>query len=358
VARTEKINPFNSIRRFFMKRCMSVAVMWMCTSFLFFISAPASVHAGEETIKLRYSNFFPPVHAISKLSEEWCKEIEKRTNGRVKIIYFPGATLTPPMQTYDSTVKGIADIGQALLAYAPGRLPLSGVLALPLGYKNGYQATKLANAYYKKFHPKEFDDVEVMYLHGAAPALFYTKKPVTSMDGIKGLRIKASAESASIVSAVGGVPVTQPITETYDSLQKGLVEGVVGPIEILQGWRFAEVVKGCLEDYGISYMTSMFVVMNKAKWNSISKGDQEIIKKINDEWIEKQGKLWIKLDEDSKAYSLSKGVEWVKVSPEEEAKTAEKMKSVRDKYVEEMKAKDLPGAEALKFCQEYIKSHP
>jgi TRAP-type C4-dicarboxylate transport system substrate-binding protein len=340
------------------KNCITTFVgVWTCTIF-FLLFNLTPLYAQQGTVKLRYSNFFPPVHAISKLSEDWCKEIDKRTNGRVKITYFPGATLTPPMQTYDSTVKGIADIGQALLAYAPGRLPLSEVLALPLGYKNGYQATKLANAYYDRFHPKEFDDVQVMYLHGGAPALFYTKKVISSIDEIKGMRIKASAESASIVTAVGGVPVTQPITETYDSLQKGLVEGVVGPIEILKGWKFAEVVKGSLEDYAISYMTSMFVIMNKAKWNSISKGDQATIEQINQEWIEKQGKLWIKLDDESKEYSISKGVKWVKVSKEEEAKTAAKMGPVRDKYVQEMKAKNLPGEEALRFCQEYLKAHP
>ncbi len=339
-----------------MKRSLAIWVV-ICMTLAFFVGS-TSLHAQEKVIKLRYSNFFPPVHEISKLAEEWCKEVDKRTNGRVKVLYFPGGTLTPPMQTYDSTVKGISDIGQALLAYAPGRLPLSEVLALPLGYKNGYQATKLANAYYRKFHPKEFDDVKVMYLHGAAPALFYTKKVISSLEELKGMRIKASAESASIVTAVGGAPVTQPITETYDSLQKGLVDGVVGPIETLKGWRFAEVVKGSLEDYAISYMTSMFVVMNKSKWNSIPKGDQDIIEKINEEWIEKQGKLWIKLDDEAKAYSITKGVKWVKVSQGEEAKTAAKMKPVRDAYVQKMKAKNLPGEEALNFCQEYIKTHP
>ncbi len=324
--------------------------------FLLFVGS-MPLYGQDKSIKLRYSNFFPPTHAIGKLSEDWCKEIEKRTQGRVKIAYFPGSTLTPPMQTYDGTVRGIADIGQALLAYAPGRLPLSEVLQLPLGYKNGYQATSLANAYYKKFQPKEFDDVKVMYLHGGAPALFYTKKVISSIEGIKGLRIKASADSAPVVLAVGGAPVTQPITETYDSLQRGVVDGVVGPIEILKGWKFAEVVKGSLENYAISYMTSMFVVMNKAKWNSISKADQEVIEKINEEWAEKQAKLWIVLDDESKEYSIAKGVKWVKVSKEEEVRTAEAMKPIRDKYVQEMKAKGLPGDEALKFCQEYLKAH-
>jgi TRAP-type C4-dicarboxylate transport system substrate-binding protein len=180
------------------------------------LSAP--VYAKEKVIKLRYSNFFPPVHAIGKLSGEWCKEVEKRTGGRVKIDYFPGNTLTPPMQTYDSTVQGIADIGQALLAYAPGRLPLSEVLSLPLGATSGYQATKMANEYYKKFRPKEFDDVKVMYLHCCDPGFFCTTKVISSIDDIKGRRFKTNAENVGAVKALGGAPVTMPITETYDAL--------------------------------------------------------------------------------------------------------------------------------------------
>ena len=82
------------------------------------------------------------------------------------------------MQVYDAVVKGIADVAMNLLAYSPGRLPLSEVLQQPLGYANGYQATKLGNAYYKKFKPKEFDDVQVMFLHGAAPGIIHTKKVI------------------------------------------------------------------------------------------------------------------------------------------------------------------------------------
>ncbi|HEY3276068.1 MAG TPA: TRAP transporter substrate-binding protein [Syntrophorhabdaceae bacterium] len=334
--------------------------MWLCSGMimavLLFGSYPA--HAQEKVVKLRYSNFFPPVHPISKLSDEWCKEIEKRTNGRVKFTYFAGGTLTPPMQTYDSTVKGIADVGQALLAYAPGRLPLSEVLQQPLGYTSGYQATKLANAYYQKFKPKEFDDVKVMYLHGAAPGIFHTKKVINSIDDIKGLRIKANAENADIVSAVGGAPVTMPITETYDALQKGLCEGILLPIEALKGWRFGEVVKTSLENYAVSYMTSMYVVMNKNKWNSLSREDQATIEKVNEEWIEKQGKLWNQLDKEAKEYAIQKGVKFIKASKEEEAKTAAKMKPIQEKYVKAMKAKGLPGDETMKFCLDYIKTHP
>jgi len=324
---------------------------------VFFLSSAIPASAQEKVVKLRYSNFFPPVHPISKLAEEWIKEVEKRTNGRVKVSYFPGNTLAPPGQAYDAVVKGIADMAQNLLAYSPGRLPLSEVLQQPLGYASGYQGTKLANEYYKKFKPKEFDDVKVMYLHGVAPGTFHTKKEIKSFDDIKGLRIKANAENAEIVKVLGGAPVTMPITETYDALQKGLAEGILLPNEALKGWRFAEVVKSSLDSNAVSYLTSMYVIMNKNKWNQISKEDQATIEKINEEWIEKQGNLWNKLDKEGKEYAIQKGVKFVKVSKDEEAKVAAKMRPILDEYVKAMKSKNLPGDQALKFCLDYIKAH-
>jgi len=262
------------------------------------------------------------------------------------------------MQAYDATVKGIVDVCGNLLAYSPGRLPLSEVLQQPLGYKNGYQASKLGNAYYKKFKPKEFDDVKVMYIHGAAPGFVMTKKPIKTTADIKGLRIKANAENVDIVKNLGGAPVTMPVGETYDALSRGIVDGTLFPVEALQGFKIGEVVKTVLEDYGMSYMTSMYVVMNKDKWNSISPADQKAIEKINDEYNEKIAKRWVELDNAAKEYALGKGVAFVTVSEKEQAATAEKMKPIWDTYVNMAKSKGLPGDEALKFCLDYIKSHP
>lgn len=340
-----------------MKKSLMIHVFAVFT-ILAFLSVSVPLQAQEKVIKLRYSNFFPPVHPISKLAEEWCKEVEKRTDGRVTISYFPGNTLTPPPQAYDSTVKGITHMAQNLLAYSPGRLPLSEVLQLPLGYTSGYQATRMANEYFKKFSPKEFDDVKVMYLHGVAPGTFHTKKEIKSFEDLKGLRIKANAENAEIVKVLGGAPVTMPITETYDALQKGLAEGILLPNEALKGWRFAEVVKSSLDSHAVSYMTSMYVIMNKDMWNSISKADQQTIEKLNEEWIEKQAKLWNQLDEEGKQYAIQKGVKFVKLSAQEEAAVAEKMKPILGEYVKTMTARGLPAEAALTFCLDYLKTHP
>src|SRR5512134_1422401 len=131
---------------------------------LIFLVAPvafalgAALPAAAKTVELNYATFFPATHAHTLLAIEWGKEIEKRTNGAVKANMFAGATLTPADQTFDSVTKGIADVGMSVASYSKGRFPLSEVIDLPLGYTSGLQATRLANAYFQKFQPKEFAD--------------------------------------------------------------------------------------------------------------------------------------------------------------------------------------------------------
>jgi TRAP-type transport system periplasmic protein len=136
--------------------------------------------AAQKTITLNYSNFFPTPHKHIQLAEQWSREVDKRTENKVKISYFPGGTLTPTAQTYDKVVEG-ADIGFNCFAYTRGKFPLTEVIDLPLGYKNGISATRLINAYYAKFKPKELDDVKVLYLHAHGPDLLHTKNPSTNL---------------------------------------------------------------------------------------------------------------------------------------------------------------------------------
>jgi TRAP-type C4-dicarboxylate transport system substrate-binding protein len=96
--------------------------------------------------------------------QEWADEIGKRTNGQVKINIYPAGTLMPATQIYDGVTKEVADIGYSIFAYTKGRFPLTEVIDLPIGYQNPAVPSKLINAYYKKFKPKELDDVKVLFL--------------------------------------------------------------------------------------------------------------------------------------------------------------------------------------------------
>jgi len=323
----------------------------LCLSVIGLTTFSSSVFAQT---KLNYSVFFPAPHKNAVLATEWAKEIEKRTNGKVQITVFPGGTLTPADKCYDGVVKGISDIGFSVLAYTRGKFPLTEVSDLPIGMKTGLVASKVINDYYKKFKPKELDEVKVMYLHGHGPGIIHSKKEIKKLEDLKGLKIRCTGMAAKIVGGLGATPVAMPMGETYDALSRGVVDASMSPQEALQGWKWGEVVKFTIENFGSSYSTGMFVVMNKDKWNSLAPDIQKIIEQVNEEYIEKQGKTWDEIDKVGRDYTLARGNKIISLSQDEDSNWQKAVKPLLDEYKKNMKDKGLPGEEVLSFYLQTI----
>ena len=311
----------------------------------------SSLNAFAKT-ELTYASFFPPTHGQSQLAESWCAEVEKRTNGEVVVKFYPAAALVKAPQTYDGVVSGIADIGMTVLAYTGGRFPVSAAIDLPIGYKSGVQATKVANAVLEKFQPKEFDDTKIMYLHAHGPGLLnMTGKKVATLEDMKGLKIRGTGTSGSIITALGGSPVGKPMNESYELLHKGVVDGALYPIESNKGWKLGEVTKYMTENYSTSYSLAFGVMMNKAKWKALSPEIQGIINTINAEWIVKTGQGWDDIDKEGLDYFKEKGGEIVPQSPEESEKWQKAIAPIFDEYVKSLKEKGIDGKAVIDFIK-------
>jgi TRAP-type C4-dicarboxylate transport system substrate-binding protein len=98
----------------------------------------------------------------------------------------------------------------------------------------------------------------------------------------------------------------------------------------------------------------MFVVMNKAKWNAIPPDLQKIIEKINEEFIEKQGKTWDEIDKVGKDFTIARGNKIISLSPDENRRWEKAVKPILDEYKKNMQGKGLPGEEALSFYLQTI----
>ncbi|SME87711.1 TRAP transporter substrate-binding protein [Desulfovibrio gilichinskyi] len=318
-----------------------------------FSAMPLSAEA--ETITLTYSNFFPPTHVQSKLAEAWCKEVEKRTDGKIKISYFPGGTLTKAKQCYDGVVEGLSDIGLSALAYSRGRFPTMAALDLPLGYKSGAAATKVANEVFEKFKPEEFDDVAPMYFHAHGPGLLFTAKtPVKTLEDIQGLKLRGTGNCAKLIQILGAAPVAMSMPDSYQAIRKGVVNGGMYPMETNKGWKMAEVVDYCTLDFPVGYTTTFFVVMNKNKWKSIPADLQKIILDINKEWAVKHGQAWDESDAVGREYFESKGGKFITLSEAEGLRWKEKAAPMMDEYVKMTNDKGLNGKEILDFTVESL----
>ena len=329
-------------------------LLLMAAAVLFIL--PVNSIAKEKKIRLSYSIFFPPTHSQCKAGEAWAKEIEKRSNGQIEITVYPGGTLTKAPQVYDGVVNGISDIGMSCFAYTRGRFPLLEGLDLPVGYPDGKTATKIATAITKEFNPKEVQDTKVLYVHAHGPGVLHTKKKaVQELADLKGLKIRSTGLSAKIVKTLGALPVAMPQGDTYEALQKGTVDGTIGPIEVLKGWKQGEVIKYSTDIPGIGYTTSMFVVINTRKWQALPDNLKKIFEDVSAEWVAIQGQAWDDADAAGRAYTLERGNQIYSLSEAESAKWKAQVKPILDDYVKKTTGKGMPGDKILARINEMLK---
>jgi TRAP-type C4-dicarboxylate transport system substrate-binding protein len=340
-----------------MKKSLQVFALGLsvlCVCVVAGAKGPTSSWAG--TTQLTYSNFFPPTHIQSQLAEGWCQEVERRTEGRVKVQYFAGQTLTKANQTYDSVLDGIADIGFSAFAYTRGRFPVMGAIDLPVGYPDGVTATVVANTIYERFMPKELENTQLMYIHAHGPGLIHTRdRAVRTLEDLKGLKIRSTGISAQMVKALGGTPVPMPMPESYQSLQKGVVDGSANPIETNKGWKLGEVLDYVSLAYPVAYTTAFFVVMNKAKWNALGAKDRDVIQAINKQWAVKHGEAWDLSDKEGLQFFLDQGNTTVEIDSKEAARWEAAVAPMIDEYAKELDGKGLNGSDVIAAIRQELK---
>lgn len=337
------------------------ALLWTvgcCVLALFLVTIffPVQGHSADYTLKV--SNWFPVTHKQNILLENWGKDLEKRTNGRVKVNYYAGGTLVPAAQSYDAVTKGICDVSNHVLGYTVGKFPFTEVLDLPHGYPNNTVPTMLANAFYNKFKPKEFDDVKILWFHAQSPGIIHTKsKPVAKLEDLKGMKMRTYGSNAKLMGLLGGTPVAMPMGDVYDALSRGVAEGLMSAYEVLEGYRIGEQVKYTTENFGTSYTAVFVVVMNKKKWNSLPPDIQKIVDDMSLQYIDKYAAMWDEVEKQAKEYTIKRGNKIITLTRSEDDRWAEVARPLFDDYLKKMKEKNLPGEEALKFVRDFLKPY-
>lgn len=315
--------------------------------------------ADEKVITIKIANWFPVGSKHDLILQEWGKDLEKRAGGKVKVNYYAAGTLVPAAQSYDAVVKGIADVGNHVLGYTMGRFPFSQVLDLPIGWPQGPEATKIANDFYKKFNPKEFDDVKVLLFHGQPGGYLHTKtRPVEKLEDAKGLKLRCFGSNAKFVGLIGAAPVAMPMPDVYDALAKGVVDGLMSSYEALHNFRTGEHVKYSTENVSSAYSAVFLVMMNKKKFASLPPDVQATVDKMSVEYIDKYGKLWADITKDGKDWLIKRGVKIISLSKDEQARWYEKgSKPLVEAYIKDAKGKGLPGDEAVKFLLDSVRKY-
>lgn len=202
----------------------------------------------------------------------WLKAVEDDSKGSITFETYFNETLTKGAQAWMSTRNGITDIAWNTMAVLPGKNPMATVVTLPaLPASTPMDASRIAWKLYESqpTFSKPFNDVKVLALFTSDVDNLVTRKPVKTMEDIKGLKIRTIAgPSVDMLKALGAIPVVMPMPDVYMALQKGTLDGVMADWEPIQGFRFYEVAKYVTTNTPFSY--SLFtLIMNKAKFNSL-----------------------------------------------------------------------------------------
>jgi len=303
--------------------------------------------SSGKTIKLSLSSFLPAEMFVSKLIlSQWIADVAAATNGRVKIVLYPGGTLTGVSDTYQGILKGVTDIGLGVVAYQLQKFPLIEMFELPgLSYPDSTVSTMTTWEGYKKFKDLVFTDTKILFLMTTGPGFLGTvDKPVHTLEDLKGLEINATGSTAEAAKALGGVPVNIPAPEIYLALQKGILKGQICPPEFFKSFRTGELIHHVTVPSSALYNKVWFIAMNLKKWNALEPDIQKAIENASNEiWIEKASRIFDSFGKGGLDFVKEKGGEVIYLSPAENARWAERLEVVPQKYIKELNAKGLPG---------------
>ena len=321
-------------------------------------NAPADEKAATP-VTLRFANYFPAESGQGRVGQEFVDDINKLTDGQVVIEYYPGGMLLGPDKTYDGVVQGIADIGLSNLSYTFGRFTQTEVLDLPLGFPNAWVANHVAVDYFNEFKPKEFDDTHMLTMHTSPVNNIITiKKQVKTPADLKGLKLRGTGYIAKLVEKLGASPVAVSTPETYDSLSKNVIDGVLLPYETLKTFRYGEVTKNATEIWPLGQVYTFYIVINKDKWNQLTPELQNTITEyVQGDFSKKLTDMWNQIDIDGIKYVKEAGYDVTKLSEAEVAVWKQLSDEVIEDYTKNMVANGSTQEEVnswISFIEERI----
>ncbi|MBP7936013.1 MAG: TRAP transporter substrate-binding protein [Phycisphaerae bacterium] len=306
----------------------------------------ASQPALEGAIVLTYANFPPAKTFPCVQMERWKTEIEKRTQGKVTVKTSPGGTLLGAKNMFDGIISGVADIGNFAMSYQPGRFPVSEAVDQPLSFASAKAASLALYDLIEKYQPKEFEKVKLVTLFACPPASIMTTKPVRSLADLKGMSLRVSGTATDVIKSLGATPVGMPQSDTPDALQKGVIQGVVSSLEVLQDMGYASYCPYATP--ANLHVVTFAVVMNLEKWESLPADVKKAIDELRRDQAVWTGEYVDQHVAEALAWAKEKHNHQVNKLPDSDlAQMAEVFKPLVDAYVDRLVKAGLPGKEIM-----------
>jgi len=310
------------------------------------ILSAASVQASDVT--LRFGHFWPAVSAAQKdIFQKWADQVKADSKGRINVEIYASSMLAKPPAQYDAVTHQIIDVTATVQGYTANRFPLTQVVELPGVVKNAVQGSCVIQSLYDEgLISSEYKETKPLFLFTHGPGMLHTKgKKVEKPEDLANLRIRRpTAVVASLLEKSKALPVGMPAPDSYQSMQRGVIDGVALPWEGATVFKLNELADNHT-DIGGLYSLSFIVTMNKDVYNRLDPELKAVIDKNSGmAWSVTSGHAFANLDEKGKAEAEKMGDSIVTIS-DSEMKSDWKplLDQVTQDYIGDLEAKGLPA---------------
>ncbi len=341
------------------KKCFVLLSIFMIAAMMFSATS-ATAAASTKPVELRLAHAWATTHHVHVILDQWAKEVEKATNGRVKITIYPGGSLSTAVQLYDTVRTGVADLAWFLQGYTPGKFPLTSVIELPFMASSAKQGSSALWELYENSPEMqaEYGGVKVLSMWVVDTGqLMTTRRIVHNMNDIKGLKVRIGSDTLKpTAEALGAVPILMAINELYDALQKGVVDGTLLGTSAIRTFKLQTVLKGLT--IGHFFVNAQALGINKNSWARIPAEDQKIIMDLAG--LRLAGITGLKFDSEAKVGyddAVAAGVEVVQLPAAEMARWKDAVGGIYQKWIADTNAKKLPGQQVYNRTKELLKKH-
>lgn len=277
------------------------------------IAAASCLAASAQTTTLLVSSWVPPGHHVTKTILGWCADVAAATDKRVQCELLP-KPVAPPPKSADAVRDGLADVSFVIDGYIPNPPVLSAITGLPFppaeatGEATSVAFQRIHTKYFARFD--EHKDLKVLAVWCGSPNNLSTiKKPVDGPQDLRGMKIQAgSRDAVAFLDLLGAVPVAKPVSEAYELVSGGIVDGVLAPLEGVKSWRLDKFIKHVRRTpFNFASLTTF---VSAKTWAKISAADRQAIERVSGEALSARfGKAFDAADNEAIALLKAAGVE-------------------------------------------------
>ncbi len=272
-----------------------------------FLAGPSALAAPKA--KWKFTNITPAGQVYTQYFNQLCENITKATNGEIEVTNYPAGEL--PYKGTDLlkvTSKGLVEMAEVVAGFVFGEAPILALPDLPyVGLNEGQM-----KLYRDAVLPYIWDElrrqgVEPITWVSYGPRQIVSRKPTNNLADLKGQKIRtAGGLQDAYIKLWGGVPTFVVWAEVYPAAQRGIVDGVMTATLAIEQSKAYEVCPYFLKIDGP--LMHQYICVNKKVWDSLSKENQEAIRKVAADWKKFwDDKVMYELDEVSLKQMQDKG---------------------------------------------------